>query len=126
MATNNGSDGIHPTQQPSSMRALLSDSEDLSSLFNQLLSQSPSGMDPNHHSGSGYTIGNPVASSSSSTFHFSDPYTHAHITNTNTCDFTSPVEVLVQILLCTQQKMLTYTYIYETQIFNLNIKIETW
>lgn len=100
MASNNCSDGIHPTQQPSSMRALLSDSEDLSSLFNQLLSTPPPGLDPNHHSGSGYTIGNPVLSSSS-TFHFSDPYAHAYIpdpshllhqSHTNTCDFTSPVE----------------------------------
>ncbi|KAJ1436746.1 Myc-type, basic helix-loop-helix [Sesbania bispinosa] len=76
-----GSGTHHPTTQPSSSfaRAMPPDSEEFSTLFNQLLHNNspPPPMDPNH-SESDFTSTHPVAPSPS-TFNFSDPYADASI-----------------------------------------------
>ncbi|XP_061364075.1 transcription factor ALC-like [Gastrolobium bilobum] len=68
---------MHQTQ-PYLVRGLPPESEEFSTLFNQLFNNSsPIGMNPNI-SGSDYTSPHPVASSPSSS-HFSDPYANAYI-----------------------------------------------
>ncbi|RDY11269.1 Transcription factor SPATULA, partial [Mucuna pruriens] len=93
-------DNMHQTQ-PSLGRALPTDSEEFSTLFNQLLHNSPPlGMDPNH-SPSDFT--NPVPSSPSN-FHFSDPHHFIPLSDAKTFkqhpnhtpDFTSPPEKHVE------------------------------
>ncbi|KAK7291110.1 hypothetical protein RIF29_06003 [Crotalaria pallida] len=89
-----GNDGnIQQTQPPFSMKtAMNSDSEDLSSLFHQLLSPPPPGMEPNHCFSDPYSHANYIPHPSSHLLHPSAHHHHANNTiSTNTCDdFTSP------------------------------------
>ncbi|CAL0323787.1 unnamed protein product [Lupinus luteus] len=84
-ASGNGNDGIQKPN-PFSMRPIIpSDSEDLSSFFNQLLSPPPPVMDPN----------NSFSDPNNFYAYIPDPspFLHSsHSNNTTTCDFTSSLE----------------------------------